>query len=463
MELTYMAAYTTTTRRLRDPAAQRLENLWWRVWGSQRRHLHATTIAAIVRVVSDSDNTVSSQRTRAHAATAAPRDASPDTQSSEDPWSAASSTILRDPVVIHPILKKGRGSSSNGPRPTARFVDPHDVAGPGGEDEHAVATTPPSRPPTRKPSGLRTTPTSSQKKKSQGFVASAGKKRRPHAARRHSSGTSTTSGPSGSPEKAVAGPVASRAHPMVRTPSGDGTSPTRSRETMAAILRMTPADTGKRGLPPAHRRPDMYMESSEDESPLPSSHAQAIPSSRTSAYTNLTAKELAEMHAQQELLAQFSMSIRSSSQRHRPVAIAASQTTTTTTTNPILDEWSQVPRGSRRSKSDGSLATQRLLPDHNQAKSRASLATSLSLACGQMHDTSPTPPGNTSPTRLDDAGRRLSSFSIPSTIREEPAGSEHDAGPHAPLPMIRSRSHLSSLLVRSESRKSTSPEKKRSR
>lgn len=236
----------------------------------------------------------------------------------------------------------------------------------------------------------------------------------------------------------------------------DRTSPTRARDTIAATLRMTPADTSKRGLPPPHRRPDPHMDSSEDEAPWPTSHGQAIPDGRT-------AKELAEVHAQQELLAEFSMSIRSSSQRHRALIPASPNT---------HDEWSQVPRGSRRSKSDGSLATHRLLPDHNQAKSRASLATSLSLACGQMYDTPPAPsspsqsqspsPGNTSPTRLDDAGRRLGSFSIPSTIREESVGSEHDAGPHAPpLPMIRSRSHLSSLLMRSEERKSTSPEKKK--
>jgi hypothetical protein len=39
-------------------------------------------------------------------------------------------------VVPHPILKKSRGPSSTGPRPTARFISPHDSEN---EDDNSVS------------------------------------------------------------------------------------------------------------------------------------------------------------------------------------------------------------------------------------------------------------------------------------------------------------------------------------
>lgn len=39
--------YTTTFRRLCDPTAYRLENFWWHVWGSDRRHLSGPALAKL--------------------------------------------------------------------------------------------------------------------------------------------------------------------------------------------------------------------------------------------------------------------------------------------------------------------------------------------------------------------------------------------------------------------------------
>jgi hypothetical protein len=45
--------YTTTQRRLLDPTAERLENYWWRIWGSRKRELHGATIARLFVEISD--------------------------------------------------------------------------------------------------------------------------------------------------------------------------------------------------------------------------------------------------------------------------------------------------------------------------------------------------------------------------------------------------------------------------
>ncbi|KAJ9155146.1 hypothetical protein NKR23_g1986 [Pleurostoma richardsiae] len=44
--------YTTTQRQLFDPTAQRLENFWWHVWGSDRRHLSGRKLAKLYENIS---------------------------------------------------------------------------------------------------------------------------------------------------------------------------------------------------------------------------------------------------------------------------------------------------------------------------------------------------------------------------------------------------------------------------
>jgi hypothetical protein len=101
------------------------------------------------------------------------------------------------PPPPHPILKKSRGPSTSGPRPTARFVSPPDSGDEGSKDEDASsgstavtgvdARTPPTQSTTTKPE-KRSTPVGKK------FIAStSASKRRPLLPRRPSSQSSTNS------------------------------------------------------------------------------------------------------------------------------------------------------------------------------------------------------------------------------------------------------------------------------
>ncbi|KAM0529233.1 hypothetical protein ACHAPS_001246 [Verticillium nonalfalfae] len=48
----FWQVYTTTNKQLYDPTARRLENFWWHVWGSDRRHLKAEVLADIWQQIS---------------------------------------------------------------------------------------------------------------------------------------------------------------------------------------------------------------------------------------------------------------------------------------------------------------------------------------------------------------------------------------------------------------------------
>lgn len=102
------------------------------------------------------------------------------------------SSSAAKPPPPHPILKKPRGPSSSGPRPTARFVSPH-----ASEDEDEKDSEINSSGSTVTPAlEIRPPVTSPPKKKVHGkkFVASTGAaKRRPHLPRKNSSQSSSTS------------------------------------------------------------------------------------------------------------------------------------------------------------------------------------------------------------------------------------------------------------------------------
>lgn len=46
------AVYTVTNKKLKDPTARRLENFWWQVWGSDRRHLSGRALARLYEDIS---------------------------------------------------------------------------------------------------------------------------------------------------------------------------------------------------------------------------------------------------------------------------------------------------------------------------------------------------------------------------------------------------------------------------
>ncbi|OTA93196.1 hypothetical protein M434DRAFT_31243 [Hypoxylon sp. CO27-5] len=210
--------FTTTSRELVDPTARRLENFWTRVLGGDRRYLPGYVIARLFRSISEEESFVKlrgppnryeppspDSKTESPPkvqGTSKTSGEAPSESSSKDKTKAtkpASSSSTKQP---HPILKKPRGPSSSGPRPTARFVSP-----PGSEDEgndgkdselassgstavnHSGdskgSTSSTAKEERRK--AVNTTP----KKKSTAFVASTASRRRPAMPRRVSSQSSS--------------------------------------------------------------------------------------------------------------------------------------------------------------------------------------------------------------------------------------------------------------------------------
>ncbi|KAG5749144.1 hypothetical protein H9Q69_011599 [Fusarium xylarioides] len=144
----YWHVYTTTYKKLKDPTACRLENFWWHVWGSDRRFLKGSALAKLYEEISVGPTFVplkgppnrwegpdipplikqileaaKSQATPSLAQTQGSRPSKPTDSALRTLSSSASK-----PPPAHPILKKARGPSSSGPRPTARFVSPHESA-----------------------------------------------------------------------------------------------------------------------------------------------------------------------------------------------------------------------------------------------------------------------------------------------------------------------------------------------
>ncbi|KAH7265072.1 uncharacterized protein BKA55DRAFT_590463 [Fusarium redolens] len=144
----YWHVYTTTYKKLKDPTACRLENFWWHVWGSDRRFLKGSALAKLYEEISVGPTFVPLRGPPnrwegpdipsliKHILEAAESQATPplpQTQGSRPSKSTDSalrtlSSSASKPPPAHPILKKARGPSSSGPRPTARFVSPHESA-----------------------------------------------------------------------------------------------------------------------------------------------------------------------------------------------------------------------------------------------------------------------------------------------------------------------------------------------
>ncbi|KAK3330897.1 hypothetical protein B0H66DRAFT_79112 [Apodospora peruviana] len=139
----YWNVYTTTFRRLVDPTAYRLENFWWHVWGSDRRNLSGPALAKLFEEFSKGQTFVplrsTANRYEGPSVPRASRDrlAKLNTQPPEhDKREEAQDRSLPKtstkpptpsssrPPPPHPILKKTRGPSASGARPTARFVSP---------------------------------------------------------------------------------------------------------------------------------------------------------------------------------------------------------------------------------------------------------------------------------------------------------------------------------------------------
>lgn len=208
--------YTRTHKSLHDPTACRLENFWWHVWGSDRRSLSGKTLARIWEQIASGPTFVPLRgppnrwepppkptRSMHESDSAQPPQAhGMGSQTHETPSSIARGAIYgltpssSRPPPAHTILKKPRGPSNSGPRPTARFVDVPDS-----EDEisqqsgeNSVGNSTKRKPDTRASSSSISPAKVDRKPAPKKFVASSTtSKRRPVLPRRQSSQSSTGS------------------------------------------------------------------------------------------------------------------------------------------------------------------------------------------------------------------------------------------------------------------------------
>ncbi|KAI1199128.1 hypothetical protein F5X97DRAFT_133279 [Nemania serpens] len=195
--------FSTTSRELYDPTARRLENFWTRVLGGDRRYLSGRVIARLFKDISEEasfvklrgpDNRYEPPSPIASASKSEGVQATSLVSASKPKPKPASSA-----KTPHPILKKPRGPSTSGPRPTARFISPPEIEIDEGSVKKTGATTPtttaqnnssgdPGNPTTKEE--RRKGQSYKSKKKAAAFVASSSSRRRPGMPRRSSSQSS---------------------------------------------------------------------------------------------------------------------------------------------------------------------------------------------------------------------------------------------------------------------------------
>ncbi|KAI0203238.1 hypothetical protein F4808DRAFT_36220 [Astrocystis sublimbata] len=199
--------FSTTSRKLYDPTARRLENFWSRVLGGDRRYLSGRMIAQLFKDISDETSFVKLRGPDNRYEPPSPKSSA---SRSEDVQAASSTSAARpqskptaSPKAPHPILKKPRGPSASGPRPTARFVSPvesevdEDESKPSGTNGPATAATPGKTRSNTNEERKKGTPVKA-KKKTTAFVASSSSRRRPGMPRRSSSQSSAGASETGS-------------------------------------------------------------------------------------------------------------------------------------------------------------------------------------------------------------------------------------------------------------------------
>ncbi|XXH02319.1 hypothetical protein Hte_008692 [Hypoxylon texense] len=225
--------FTTTSRKLVDPTARRLENFWTRVLGGDRRYLPGTVIARLFQSISEEESFVKLRgppnryeppspeskpelpaRVQANPETSV---AGPSGSKLKGKTKATKSTPSSSTKQPHPILKKPRGPSNSGPRPKTRFVSPPgsddegkdaDLASSGSTAVNHSGDSKVSTSSTAKEERRKATNTTPKKKTT--FVASTASRRRPAMPRRISSQSSTAVSGSDIGSKEVISPVGSR-------------------------------------------------------------------------------------------------------------------------------------------------------------------------------------------------------------------------------------------------------------
>ncbi|KAH8165020.1 hypothetical protein CIB48_g3222 [Xylaria polymorpha] len=199
--------FSTTSRELYDPTARRLENFWTRVLGGDRRYLSGRVIARLFKDISEETSFVKLRGPENRYEPPSPTSSASKSQdvqvASLTPETKLKSKPTTSAKTPHPILKKPRGPSASGPRPTARFVSPPESEIDEDNTKQSGTTTPTTAATygvnprvLGGPGGSNTNEerrkgsSHKPKKKTTAFVASTLSKRRPGMPRRSSSQSS---------------------------------------------------------------------------------------------------------------------------------------------------------------------------------------------------------------------------------------------------------------------------------
>ncbi|TGJ83666.1 hypothetical protein E0Z10_g5120 [Xylaria hypoxylon] len=197
--------FSTTSRELYDPTARRLENFWTRVLGGDRRYLPGRVIARLFKDISEETSFVKLRGPDNRYEPPSPGSEASKPRGAQATSLASASKPKPKPTtpstkVPRPILKRPRGPSASGPRPTARFVSPpsSEIDEDSTKQGDATTSTPLTTHNTSaKDSGSSTTKeertkgrSHRSKKKGTAFAASTPSRRRPGMPRRSSSQSS---------------------------------------------------------------------------------------------------------------------------------------------------------------------------------------------------------------------------------------------------------------------------------
>lgn len=298
--------YTRTHKSLHDPTACRLENFWWHVWGSDRRNLSGKTLARIWEQIASGPTFVPLRgppnrwepppkptRSMHESDSAQPPQVhdvgsqTPDTQASIGKGAVYGLTPSSSrPPPAHTILKKPRGPSNSGPRPTARFVDvpdsEDDTSQQDGEDSAGTST--------KKKSDARSSSSSispakvDRKPAPKKFVASsAASKRRPVLPRRQSSQSSTGSATASDPSPRDASSASRNAsNQQVSNTSSKDSSPSKRQNGPGLLSRTGEVATRSR----ASTKHSQVLSSGNESTSASSQDAHAQDGLRKTALTN---------------------------------------------------------------------------------------------------------------------------------------------------------------------------------
>lgn len=374
----------------------------------------------------------------------------------------------------HPILKKTRGPSTTGPRPTARFISPHESPDEGSESPNThVVVQPPSPSPESQDAKTDKKIAAVQIKKT--FVASA-KKKRPIIMRRQSSQTSQSSAEIAAAARASdsgqssAIQSSSERTPPTFTEQARGKGQTKFQENFSPSIEKSggSAQSSKKRVSrsadskrPAQRKSaskstDTPPETALSSEPGPSTQLRRIENLQEEEgldFAELTAEEVEELELQRMLLEEANARVRKQSQ--------TTHATQTRTLPEAANDGRRASRGSKSNTAHGAEGLGAMGFLQYEAKGTSSAAPTLTAASGQLnlgsvgHEESQASDAGLSSKLHKGKGRDPNELQRVAMFAKRPVPPvQVAASPDASGPLSRSKSQLTLLLEKDRERSS---------